>query len=134
MKSYCLSCRKLTSGNFLRRGVTTLGRPYSIFKCDESGRKKSVFQKQTGGIVWSRNPELPNSGYKGYNGILRAYEKRIGGNRQKGNGFDIQKWIAKTGIEFHPPDYQFLGPGTHLKKRLALSQKGINRLDRIARN
>ena len=66
--------------------------------------------------------------------ILRAYSNF---NRvrwpQRGNGFDIQKWIAKTGIEFHPPGYQFLGPGTHLEKRLKRGDKGINRLDRIAR-
>ena len=66
--------------------------------------------------------------------ILRAYSNF---NRvrwpQRGNGFDIQKWIAKTGIEFHPPGYQFLRPGTHLEKRLKRGDKGINRLDRIVR-
>ena len=35
-------------------------------------------------------------------------------------------------MEFHWPGYQFMGPGTHLKKRLARGDKGINRLDRIA--
>lgn len=45
---------------------------------------------------------------------------------------DIQKWLGKTGIEFHLPGFEFAGPGTHLKKRLARGDKGINRLDRIA--
>lgn len=53
--------------------------------------------------------------------------------KKKSGLFDVQKWIGKTGIEFHVPGYQFLGPGTKLKKRLARGDKGINRLDRIAR-
>ena len=35
------------------------------------------------------------------------------------------------GMEFHWPDYQYMGPGTHLKKRLARGDPGLNRLDRI---
>ena len=53
--------------------------------------------------------------------------------RQRGQGVDIQKWLSKTGIEFHVPGYQYLGPGTKLKKRLARGDPGINRLDRIAK-
>ena len=43
---------------------------------------------------------------------------------QRGGKFDIQNWIAKLGVEFHPYSlskkkrYQFLGPGIFLKKRL----------------
>ena len=50
-------------------------------------------------------------------GILEAYNKAYNKNRQQRNGFDVQKWIAKTGIGFHPPGYQFLGPGTHLDEQ-----------------
>ena len=59
--------------------------------------------------------------------------------RQKVWRVDIQKKIEKLGIEFHPfslskrKRYQYLGPGTFLKKRLARSDPGINRLDRIAK-
>ena len=53
--------------------------------------------------------------------------------RQRGYGIDIQKWLAKTGIEFHWPGYQYMGPGTKLKKRLARGDPGINRLDRLAK-
>ena len=53
--------------------------------------------------------------------------------RQRGAGVDVQKWLGKTGIEFHWPGYQYMGPGTHLKKRLARGDKGINRLDKIAK-
>ena len=52
---------------------------------------------------------------------------------KRGGSFDIQKLLAKTGMEFHWPGYQFMGPGTKLKKRLARGDKGKNRLDRIAR-
>ena len=60
---------------------------------------------------------------------LRGRRRR----RQRGTGLDIQKWLGKTGIEFHWPGYQYMGPGTHLKKRLARGDPGINRLDRISK-
>ena len=49
-----------------------------------------------------------------------------------GKLFDVQKLLNKTGMEFHWPGYQYMGPDTHLKKRLARGDPGINRLDRIA--
>ena len=52
---------------------------------------------------------------------------------QRGGKFDVQHLLNKTGIEFHWPGYQYMGPGTHLKKRLARGDPGINRLDRIAK-
>ena len=36
-------------------------------------------------------------------------------------------------MEFHWPGYQYMGPGTHLEKRLARGDPGINRLDWIAK-
>ena len=59
--------------------------------------------------------------------------RKIKRRRQRGKGLDIQKWLGKTGIEFHWPGYQFMGPGTKLKKRLARGDPGINRLDKIAK-
>ena len=59
--------------------------------------------------------------------------------RQRGGKFDIQRKIEKLGIEFHPftlsrhKRYQYLGPGTFLKKRLARGDPGINCLDSIAK-
>ena len=53
--------------------------------------------------------------------------------KQCGRGVDIQKLLSKTGIEYHVPGYQYLGPGTKLKKRLARGDPGKNRLDRIAK-
>ena len=53
--------------------------------------------------------------------------------RQWSRGFDIQKMLGKMGIEFHWPGYQYMGPGTHWKKRLARGDPGINRLDKIAK-
>ena len=52
---------------------------------------------------------------------------------RKRRGFDIQKLLSKTGIEFHWPGYQYMEPGTHLKKRLKRGVPGINRLDKIAK-
>jgi len=56
----------------------------------------------------------------------RHQKARVGVGRQrggalvyrpkKGGALDIQKVLEKTGIEFHVPGYQYLGPGTHLKK------------------
>ena len=53
--------------------------------------------------------------------------------RQRGIGLDIHIWLDKTGIEFHWPGYQRMGPGTHLKKRLARGDPGINQLHRLAK-
>ena len=53
-------------------------------------------------------------------------------SQRGGKLFDVQHLLNKTGIEFHWPGYQYMGPGTHLKKRLARGDPGINRLDRIA--
>ena len=36
-------------------------------------------------------------------------------------------------MEFHRPGYQYMGPVTHLEKRLARGDPGINRLERIAK-
>ena len=58
---------------------------------------------------------------------------RVRKYRQRGRGFDIQKWLGKTGIEFHWPGYQFMGPGTKLAKRLKRGDPGINRMDKIAK-
>ena len=63
--------------------------------------------------------------------LPRRRRKQWGGQKKK--GFDLQKLIGKTGIEFHWPGYQYMGPGTKLKKRLARGDPGINRLDRIAK-
>jgi len=46
---------------------------------------------------------------------------------------DVQKLISKTGIEFHWPGYEYMGPGTRLEKRLKRGDPGINRLDRISK-
>ena len=59
--------------------------------------------------------------------------RKIKRRQQRRKSLDIQKWLGKTGIEFHWPGYQFLGPGTKLKKRIARGDLGINRLDKIAK-
>ena len=56
--------------------------------------------------------------------------RKVKRRQQRGKGLDIQKWLEKTGIEFHVPGYQYLGPGTKLKKRLTRDDPGINRLDK----
>ena len=61
--------------------------------------------------------------------VVRRRRRR----RQRGRGLDIQKWLGKTGLEFHWPGYQYMGQDTHLKKRLKRGDPGINRLDRIAK-
>ena len=60
----------------------------------------------------------------------RATQRR---SKQRGGKMDLQKALAKTGIEFHWPGYQYMGPGTHLEKRLKRGDPGINRLDRISK-
>ena len=60
-------------------------------------------------------------------------KSKVRKRQQHGGRLDIQKMLGKTGIEFHWPGYQYMGPGTHLKKRLKRGDPGINRLDRIAK-
>ena len=57
--------------------------------------------------------------------------KRI--KKQHGRGLDLQKLLNKTGIEFHWPGYQYMGPRMQLKTRLKRGDPGVNRLDRIAK-
>jgi len=48
----------------------------------------------------------------------------------KGGGGFVNKLIDKLPFELHlPGNYQFCGPGTRLKERLAKGQRGINKLD-----
>lgn len=41
----------------------------------------------------------------------------------------MNKMINKMPVEAHLPEYQYCGPETHLEKRLARSDPGINKLD-----
>lgn len=52
--------------------------------------------------------------------------------KQVGKGI-LNTVIDKLPIELHLPGYQFCGPGTKLKERLAAGQKGINGLDSACR-
>lgn len=63
----------------------------------------------------------------------RTRRRKTTRRRQRGGKLDIQRLIAKTGREWHWPGYQYMGPGTHLKKRLKRGDPGINRLDRLAK-
>ena len=67
---------------------------------------------------------------KGGARTVQAKPKR---KRQSGGKFDIQKWILKLAVEFHWPEYQYMGPGTKLAKRLKRGDPGINRLNRLAK-
>ena len=53
--------------------------------------------------------------------------------RQRGGKLDLQKLIEKPGREFHIPGYAYAGPGTHLEKRLKRGDRGVNRLDEMAK-
>jgi len=50
----------------------------------------------------------------------------------KGSGL-INSVINRLPVELHLPGYQYCGPGTNLKKRLARGDKGINLLDSACR-
>ena len=52
---------------------------------------------------------------------------------QRGAALDIQKLIEKTGKEFHWPKTNYLGPGTRLQQRLRRGDRGVNRLDELAK-
>jgi len=50
----------------------------------------------------------------------------------KGSGL-INSIINHMPVEAHLPGYRFCGPGTKLKERLTRGERGINRLDELAR-
>lgn len=52
-------------------------------------------------------------------------------NLKDGSGV-VNTLINKLPFELHYPGYQFLGPGSNLKKRLARGDRGVNELDRLA--
>ena len=66
-------------------------------------------------------------------GKRKVQRKRQPKKRKRGGKLDVQKLLSKTGKEFHWPGYQYMGPGTHLEKRLKRGDPGINRLDRISK-
>ena len=74
-------------------------------------------------------PRAKTASSTGRKRLLNTKKKK----KQAGYGLDIQKWISKSGREWHWPGYQYMGPGTHLKKRLQRGDPGIYRLDRIAK-
>ncbi|KAF0707080.1 Uncharacterized protein FWK35_00032432 [Aphis craccivora] len=53
-------------------------------------------------------------------------------HNNKGSG-RINLVINHLPLELHLPGYRFAGPGTKLKERLARGERGINRLDKLAR-
>ena len=52
---------------------------------------------------------------------------------QRGAALEIQKLIEKTGKEFHWPKANYLGSGTRLQQRLKRGDRGVNRLDELAK-
>lgn len=56
------------------------------------------------------------------NGDKRGMKKKVGATL-------IDRIIDKLPFELHVPSYQYCGPGTNLKKRLARGDPGINPLD-----
>lgn len=59
-------------------------------------------------------------------------KEKVNNSCTKGSGI-LNSAINALPFELHIPGYQFCGPGTHLKKRLLLGQKGINQLDSACR-
>ena len=54
-------------------------------------------------------------------------------SRKRGRGI-VNKAINALPFELHIPGYQFCGPGTHLRERLARGEIGVNPLDAACRN
>ena len=115
--------------------------PTSDTDSDDEGatrqkKKRNPPPKRSNGCVRHRDGKIlrkaNNSGELSCR-TTRKRRRRTRTKNQAGGSLDVQKWLGKTGIEFHWPGYQYMGPGTHLKKRLARGDPGINRLDKIAK-
>jgi hypothetical protein len=57
----------------------------------------------------------------------------VSNKKQEHSGGDLVDIIGNTIGEIHLPGHNFAGPGTKLKERLARGDKGINRIDELAR-
>lgn len=74
--------------------------------------------------------------------IMKVSKSTVTGNKKKnvvkrkkkvrGKGL-INNLINKLPFEMHIPSYQYCGPGTKLKERLARNDPGINELDRACK-
>ena len=95
------------TGNLVKREVTTRIKRLKMAKPQSRAKAKARSTKKKKTITKRRS------------------------RRQRGGGFDIQKWISKLCIEFHWPGYQPMGPGTKLAKRVKRGDPGINRLDKL---
>ena len=58
----------------------------------------------------------------------KSQKKRV----TKQNGKGVGEFFQSSGIEWHVPGYQFLGPGTKFREREARGERGINALDNLA--
>ena len=124
---------------FRGRCPETLGHP--VLSCQaqnqtesqRGGQKESLKSGQESiGVEIVENPVMGRTQRR--RAAPRSRPRRRRRRSQRGGKlFDVQNLLNKTGIEFHWPGYQYMGPGTHLKKRLARGDPGINRLDRIAK-
>ena len=115
----------------------TLGHPllsYQARNQTESQRGGQKERQKSGqkrvGVENVENPVMGRTRRAAPRSRARRRRRR---SQRGGKLFDVQNLLNKTGIEFHWPGYQYMGPGTHLKKRLARGDPGINRLDRIAK-
>ena len=95
------------------------------------GQKESRLSRQES--LGFENMENPLMGRTQRRRAAPRSRQRRRRSQRGGKLFDVQKLLNKTGMEFHWPGYQYMGPGTHLKKRLARGDPGINRLGRIAK-
>ena len=112
---YCLKCKKKTESDNIEEIQTPNGSVRSLSTCCVCNSKKSSFVslKKDNGVLKAKSPE---------------------GSRTKGlPGGDIVDIIGNTLGEIHLPGHNFTGPGTKLKERLARGDKGINRVDELAR-
>ena len=119
------------------RPPLTVKKPSRFGQAAKEGKKlaKEVFKlkRQPGGVSGEKKSSGNSMARTTRRRRRRASRRGYRHRRMIGRGLDVQKWLNKTGIEFHWPGYQYMGPGTHLEKRLKRGNPGINRLDRIAK-
>jgi hypothetical protein len=79
---------------------------------------------------FSRHPELVKKGKGVVSSTLSLLTKPF---QQIPVGSLVNKSIDLLPVELHIPGYQYCGPGTKLKKRLARGDPGINKLDQACK-
>ena len=93
------------------------------YKCPRTGPSRQTTQEcsPTGQRPCHSHPQEEDVGPRVVGLLMPPKQRKT--RRQRGGKLDLQKMLQKTGIEFHWPGYQYMGPGTHSISIIAIPSR-----------